>query len=111
MCVAFGEGRELERGVGEVDAFACTQLLALDDRRRGLECNAIGADIDAVFFCPHTADDGCECRKPLPGLFSQIGERYGVDLNETAGTLTNSAGTIAVAGTGIGPLRTRPSCS
>ena len=39
-----------------------------------------GGRIDAVFFCPHTPDDGCNCRKPLPGLFRQIGERYGVDL-------------------------------
>jgi D-glycero-D-manno-heptose 1,7-bisphosphate phosphatase len=42
----------------------------------------VGGRIDAVFFCPHTADDGCDCRKPLPGLFQQIGERYGVDLAE-----------------------------
>jgi D-glycero-D-manno-heptose 1,7-bisphosphate phosphatase len=39
-----------------------------------------GGRIDAVFFCPHTPDDGCDCRKPLPGLFRQIGTRYGVDL-------------------------------
>ena len=41
-----------------------------------------GGRIDAVFFCPHTPDDACNCRKPLPGLFLQIGERYGVDLAE-----------------------------
>lgn len=39
-----------------------------------------GGRIDAVFFCPHAPDDQCACRKPLPGLFQQIGERYGVDL-------------------------------
>lgn len=39
-----------------------------------------GGRIDAVFFCPHTPADGCDCRKPMPGLFVQIGERYGVDL-------------------------------
>lgn len=39
-----------------------------------------GGRIDAVFFCPHAPDDGCACRKPLPGLFEQIGERYGVEL-------------------------------
>lgn len=41
-----------------------------------------GGRIDAVFFCPHTPEDGCDCRKPLPGLFQQIGLRYGVDLDE-----------------------------
>jgi D-glycero-D-manno-heptose 1,7-bisphosphate phosphatase len=45
---------------------------------------AVGAKVDAVFFCPHTADDGCTCRKPLPGLFEQIGERYGLDLHGVA---------------------------
>ena len=30
---------------------------------------SVGGRIDAVFFCPHTPDDGCDCRKPLPGLF------------------------------------------
>lgn len=41
-----------------------------------------GGRIDAVFFCPHTPTDGCDCRKPMPGLFRQIGERYGVDLTQ-----------------------------
>jgi len=40
----------------------------------------VGGRIDAVFFCPHTPDESCDCRKPMPGLFRQIGERYGVDL-------------------------------
>lgn len=41
---------------------------------------AEGGRIDAVFFCPHTPAEGCDCRKPLPGLPLQIGERYGIDL-------------------------------
>jgi len=41
---------------------------------------AHGGRVDSVFFCPHTPLDGCTCRKPLPGLYQQIGERYGIDL-------------------------------
>jgi D-glycero-D-manno-heptose 1,7-bisphosphate phosphatase len=41
-----------------------------------------GGRIDAVFFCPHSPDDECTCRKPLPGLFEQIGERFGVSLRD-----------------------------
>lgn len=40
----------------------------------------VGAEIDAVFFCPHMADDNCDCRKPKPGLLHEIALRYGVDL-------------------------------
>jgi D-glycero-D-manno-heptose 1,7-bisphosphate phosphatase len=42
---------------------------------------AQGGRIDAVFYCPHAADEGCRCRKPQPGLFEQIAERFGVDLH------------------------------
>ena len=41
-----------------------------------------GGRIDAVFFCPHAPEDSCTCRKPLPGLFEQIGERFGVSLRD-----------------------------
>jgi D-glycero-D-manno-heptose 1,7-bisphosphate phosphatase len=38
-----------------------------------------GGRIDAVFICPHTPEEQCSCRKPLPGLMQQIAERYGID--------------------------------
>jgi D-glycero-D-manno-heptose 1,7-bisphosphate phosphatase len=37
---------------------------------------AHGGRIDAVFFCPHTTDDECECRKPKPGMLRSIIERF-----------------------------------
>jgi len=39
-----------------------------------------GGRIDAVFFCPHTADARCECRKPQPAMLFEAGRRFGVDL-------------------------------
>jgi D-glycero-D-manno-heptose 1,7-bisphosphate phosphatase len=43
---------------------------------------AAGGRIDAVFFCPHTPEDHCDCRKPLPGLMRDIAKRYGIQLAE-----------------------------
>ena len=43
---------------------------------------SVGGRVGAVFFCPHAPEDQCSCRKPLPGLYEQIGERYGVDLHK-----------------------------
>jgi D-glycero-D-manno-heptose 1,7-bisphosphate phosphatase len=45
---------------------------------------AVGARVDAVFYCPHAPEESCLCRKPLSGLFEQIGERYGMDLQGVA---------------------------
>jgi D-glycero-D-manno-heptose 1,7-bisphosphate phosphatase len=28
-------------------------------------------ELDAIYFCPHHPDDGCDCRKPMPGLLEQ----------------------------------------
>jgi D-glycero-D-manno-heptose 1,7-bisphosphate phosphatase len=41
-----------------------------------------GGRLDAAFFCPHTPEEACTCRKPLPGLLITIGERFGVDLSQ-----------------------------
>jgi D-glycero-D-manno-heptose 1,7-bisphosphate phosphatase len=41
---------------------------------------SVGADIDAVFFCPHAADDHCDCRKPKPGMFHTIAKRFETNL-------------------------------
>src|SRR5687768_16277069 len=39
-----------------------------------------GGRIDAVFFCPHTPEENCDCRKPKPGMMLEIGRRYGIAL-------------------------------
>jgi D-glycero-D-manno-heptose 1,7-bisphosphate phosphatase len=41
--------------------------------------SAAGGRLDAIFFCPHTPEDHCECRKPRSGLFREIAARFGLD--------------------------------
>jgi len=31
-----------------------------------------GAELGAIFYCPHAPDDNCKCRKPMPGLLDAI---------------------------------------
>ena len=40
----------------------------------------VGAKIDAIFFCPHSAKDNCDCRKPRAGMFQEIEKRYATSL-------------------------------
>ena len=35
-----------------------------------------GIEVMDVFHCPHTPNDGCDCRKPKPGMFYQAIKRY-----------------------------------
>ena len=41
---------------------------------------AAGGRLDAIFYCPHTADSACECRKPKPGMFKRISETMNINL-------------------------------
>ncbi|WP_457282820.1 D-glycero-beta-D-manno-heptose 1,7-bisphosphate 7-phosphatase [Polaromonas sp. P5_D5] len=61
---------------------------------------AVGGRIDAVFYCPHAPEESCTCRKPLPGLFEQIGARFGVPLKgvPTAGDSLRDLQAGAAAG-------------
>lgn len=43
---------------------------------------AAGGQIEAIFFCPHTASDNCDCRKPRQGMFSTISERFDTPLED-----------------------------
>lgn len=40
-----------------------------------------GGDISGIFFCPHGPDDDCRCRKPRPGMFEDIADRFHIKLN------------------------------
>ncbi|MFZ4537784.1 D-glycero-beta-D-manno-heptose 1,7-bisphosphate 7-phosphatase [Propionivibrio sp.] len=44
---------------------------------------AAGGRIDAVFYCPHTSESKCNCRKPKPGMFERISACFNTDLSET----------------------------
>ena len=42
-----------------------------------------GAWVDAIYYCPHHPDDGCECRKPKTGLFLQAARELDIDLSRS----------------------------
>ena len=39
-----------------------------------------GGRVDAFFFCPHRPEQGCDCRKPAPGLLEALAARLGIQL-------------------------------
>ena len=40
----------------------------------------LGGNVEAIFYCPHGPEDGCDCRNPLSGLFHEIEQRLNVSL-------------------------------
>ena len=40
----------------------------------------VGGRIDGIFFCPHSNEANCNCRKPKTGLFEEITKVFNVSL-------------------------------
>ncbi len=47
------------------------------------ELAAAGARIDAVYYCPHTSADRCDCRKPKTGLLERAAREHSLDLSRS----------------------------
>lgn len=41
---------------------------------------AAGGAVPVIMFCPHLPTDDCDCRKPRPGMFNTISERFDTEL-------------------------------
>ena len=59
--------------------FDTSSLNAIHDAMHKAVIQA-GGRIEAIFFCPHVADAGCECRKPKPGMLLEIERRLNIPL-------------------------------
>ncbi len=61
--------------------FDMAALNAIHDKmHRAL--SQIGGRVDALFYCPHAADDHCDCRKPKTGMIEDISRRFSIELNQ-----------------------------
>lgn len=57
---------------------------------------AAGGKINKIYYCPHTPDDQCACRKPKPGMLLQIQKDFS-DLFHSAILVGDSARDIMAA--------------
>lgn len=67
-----------QSGIGR-GYFDFNTLNAMHDKLKDLLAE-VGGSVDGLFYCPHTPEDHCNCRKPAPGLYQQIARQFNVDL-------------------------------
>lgn len=41
------------------------------------------AEINGIYYCPHEMNEGCECRKPKPGMFLQAAKEHNFNLKDS----------------------------
>jgi len=94
-----------QSGIGR-GLFSMQTLNAIHAKLRHELAEAGGA-IDAIFVCPHTPDDACVCRKPLPGLFHDIARRYGIALDNVPAVGDSLRDMQAASAAGCTPMLVR----
>ena len=67
-----------QSGIGR-GLFTVEALGEMQAKMQGL-LQALGGQVEGLFFCPHRADEKCRCRKPAPGLLEDLTRRLRVDL-------------------------------
>ena len=91
-----------QSGIGR-GLFDMSALNAMHEKMYKLLAQA-GGRVDAMFFCPHTADANCNCRKPKTGLFQEISQRFGVRLAGVPGIGDSLRDLQAIAQMGGRPI-------
>jgi len=51
-----------------------TETLTAIHQKMAEQVTAAGGQLTRIFWCPHGPDEGCDCRKPRPGLLLQAAE-------------------------------------
>src|SRR5258708_10533372 len=67
-----------QSGIGR-GLFDMATLNAINDKMMEMVFGQ-GGRIDALFFCPHTAVEECNCRKPRTGMLEEIAARFHTEL-------------------------------
>jgi len=68
-----------QSGIGR-GLFDLDELELMHDKLCALVEDA-GGEIAGIFYCPHTPEDNCECRKPKSGLIDSIEAELGIPVN------------------------------
>ena len=84
--------------------FDVTRLEQIHDRLRSM----LAADalrLEAIYFCPHGPDDGCDCRKPAPGMVKSAMRDLGFGADQAVFIGDSDADMGAAAAAGVAGLR------
>jgi D-glycero-D-manno-heptose 1,7-bisphosphate phosphatase len=65
------------------------------------EVAKLGGRIDRFYVCPHLDTEGCDCRKPRPGLFIEALQDFKVEPNQAVGIGNSQRDNEAARAAGI----------
>lgn len=85
--------------------------LAAVHRKLVGDAEAAGGKIEQIYHCPHGWDDGCDCRKPSPGMLFRAQREHDLDLSRIAFIGDDERDAQAAVAAGCRPVLLSEHCS
>lgn len=76
-CIGYGLATK-----GQIVDVFCRMAREVADHNTG-QLHTVRHKIDGYYFCPHTTEDNCACRKPKPGMIYQAAVEHEIDLSKS----------------------------
>ena len=90
-------------------AVVAKEIIAIDTvedihRQMLTEITKAGGMVDRVYYCPHSKDARCSCRKPQPGMLFRARDDLGIDLHDAVFVGDNISDIQAGLAAGVHPI-------
>ncbi len=71
-----------------------------EEEWRWMQASVEELDFDDVYICRHIREDGCECKKPKPGMLFAAAKKWGIDIRASymIGDTVSDTGAAQAAG-------------
>ena len=73
-------------------------------RHMVMEIAEAGGMVERVYYCPHSKDACCSCRKPQPGMLFRARDDLGIDLHDAVFVGDNISDVQASLAAGVHPI-------
>jgi D-glycero-D-manno-heptose 1,7-bisphosphate phosphatase len=70
-----------QSGVGR--GYFPESLVHAVNQRMTQQLSESGARVDAIYYCPHSPSESCNCRKPRTGMLEQAAREHALDLRRS----------------------------
>lgn len=71
-----------QRGIGR-KLMSEESLSEIHERMQQMLAERTGHRFDAIYHCPHDSAEGCDCRKPLPGMITRAATEHDLELDRS----------------------------
>ena len=89
----------ISKGMATID-----DLNKIHDYLQNLLIQKFNIQVDLILYCPHQIKEGCNCRKPKPGMLLEIAQKYQINFSNTLIPFVGDSVSDVLAASAVGVM-------